>query len=168
MVENINLGNHAVFHQMGDPLNVFKFEKYKREMLQEYMIEYKKNDEEFNKLFNFECLGDFETLYELYFYIVTSKLLNNNKYKIGDWFYIEDRYETRQWFGIGRISYDLKENKKTLLYYGEDTPYKASNKINNDIFPRWLQNKINEKKDFDKYAAEDYIKYIFPEECLEY
>jgi hypothetical protein len=164
MVENIYLNDYAEFHLMGDPSNVYQFSSYKDDMLKMYILENNGTEEKFNKLFDFSIRGNFDKLYELYIYIVDELLLNDEKYKIGDWFYIEDTYETRQWFGIGRISYDLAVNKKILLYYGEDTPYNETGKVNNNIFPLWLQNKINEKVDFDKYAAEDYIKYIFADE----
>jgi hypothetical protein len=167
MAENIHINNFAALHLMGDPYNVYQFLPYKNDMLNIYISEYNGTEEKFNKLFDFSIQSNFDIVYQLYFNKVTKLLINDEKYKIGDWFYIEDTYETRQWHGIGRISFDLIENKKQLLYYGEDTPYNETGKVNNNIFPLWLQNKINEKKDFDKYAAEDYIKYISVEEYLE-
>ena len=167
MTENININDFASLHLMGDPYNVYQFLPYKNDMLKIYISKYNGSEEEFHKLFDFSIRGNFNIIYELYFNIVTELLINDEKYKIGDWFYIEDSYETRQWHGMGRISYDLNENKKVLIYYGENTPYDIHGKVNNNIFPKWLQDKINEKVDFDKYAGEEYLKYISQEDYFE-
>lgn len=161
MAENIHLEDYAKLHLMGDPNNVYKFEKYRVLMLKEYIEEYQQNEENFNKLMDFSIKGNFDIIYEIYLDIVTTLLETEEKYKIGDWFYIEDSYETRQWHGMGRISYDLNTNKKNLVFYGEDTPYGFGGNVNNNVFPKWLRDKIAEKPNFDKYAAEEYIEAIF-------
>lgn len=163
MVDNIYIPDYATLHFMGDHQNVYKFNKFRKEMLEKYLNELNGTESEFNRLLKLGSFEDFDEVYDLYRYTVESLLTENDIYKIGDWFYIEDLYETRQWHGMGRISYDLEKKEKYLVYYGEDTPYSESNIVNIKVFPEWLQNKINNKPDFDKYASKDYLENLFSE-----
>lgn len=163
MVDNIYIPDYATLHFMGNPQNVYKFTKFRKEMLEKYLTELGGTKSEFDRLLKLESAKDFNEVYDLYLYTVESLLTECDEYKIGDWFYIEDLYETRQWHGMGRISYDLEKKEKFLVYYGEDTPYSESNVVNIKVFPEWLQNKINENSDFDKYASKNYLKYLFDE-----
>lgn len=163
MVNNIYIPNYATLHFMGNPQDVYKFKKFRKQMLEKYLNDLNSTESEFNRLLQLESDEDFDEVYDLYRYTVESLLVECNKYKVGDWFYIEDLYETRQWQGMGRISYDLEKKEKYLVYYGEDTPYSKSNIVNIKVFPQWLQNKINSKPDFDKYASKDYLDKLFSE-----
>ena len=165
-IDNIVISKYAKLHLMGDPKNLYKFEKFRKDMFQKFAQDFTKtlpefHEEEFNKLLNSSLEDNFREIYDLYYYTVTTLLIQNEKYKVGDWFYIEDLYETRQWHGMGRISFNLEENKKILVFYGEDTPYSVNNTVNINIFPEWLKEKIKKNCNFDKYASEDYLKYLF-------
>jgi hypothetical protein len=163
MVDNIYVPDYATLHFMGEPNNVYKFIKFRKQMLEKYLNHLNGTESEFNRLLKLESAKDFDEVYDMYRYTVESLLVECDEYKVGDWFYIEDLYETRQWHGMGRISYDLEKKEKFLVYYGEDTPYVGNNLINIKVFPEWLQNKINSKPDFNKYASKDYLEYLFPE-----
>lgn len=130
-------------------------------MLDNYLNKLNGTESKFNKLLQLESSNDFHEIYEVYLYTVKELMIENDYYKIGDWFYIEDLYESRQYYGIGRISYDIEKKEKYLVFYGEDTPYSESDKVNIYVFPEWLQNKINNKPDFDKYASKDYLEMSF-------
>ena len=163
MADNIYIPKYATLHFMGDPKDVYKFNKFRKQMLNKYINELNGTELEFDRLLKLEFFKDFDELYDLYRYTVESLLTECDEYKVGDWFHIEDLYETRQWYGMGRISYDIEKKEKFLVYYGEDTPYSESNVVNIKVFPEWLQNKINNKPDFDQYASKDYLEKLFPE-----
>ena len=161
MVDNIYIPDYAKLHLMGDPKDVYKFFKFRKQMLENHLNEFNGTQSEFDRLLKVESAKDFDEVYELYRYTVESLLTECDEYKVGDWFYIEDLYETRQWHGMGRISYDIEKKEKYLVFYGEDTPYCGDNIVNIKVFPEWLQAKINNKPNFDKYAEEVYLQYLF-------
>lgn len=146
----------ATFHLMGNLTDLYKYNEWKDVMMKYYTDIYKISSgfEDFWKN------GDYHEKYQLYRDTIEYLLIYDNRYSIGDWFYIEDLYETRQYYGIGRVSFDLKKNKKTLFYYEEDGPYLNNGIINNNFFPKLIQNIINKKEDFDKEASEKYLEYF--------
>jgi hypothetical protein len=146
----------ATFHLMGNLTYLYKYFEWKNEMMYHYINIYEiKSD--FN---DFWKNGDYYEKYQLYHDTIEYLLINDDKYKIGDWFYREDLYETRQYYGIGRVSFNLKTNKKTVFYYGEDGPFTNNGNVDNKYFPKALQNIINQKEDFDKEAIAKYLEYF--------
>lgn len=146
----------ATFHLMGDLHDLYKYNKWKDEMMYHYINIYEINSD----FSDFWKNGDYYEKYQLYHDTIEYLLINNDKYKIGDWFYREDLYETRQYHGIGRVSFDFKKNKKTVFYYEEDGPFTNNGNVDNKYFPKAIQNLINQKKDFDKEAYEKYLEYF--------
>ena len=154
-MENL-IPDKATFHLMGNLTDLYKYTEWKDEMMYHYINIYEiKSD-----FSDFWKNGDYYEKYQLYHDTIEYLLINDDKYKIGDWFYREDLYETRQYHGIGRVSFDLKKNKKTVFYYGEDGPYLNNGIINNNFFTKLIQNIINQKEDFDKEAYEKYLEYF--------
>ena len=155
-----NIPDKASFHLMGSPYNLYKFEEWKENMKKYYIEQYgegdKNNDElEFNKIWTSEDIYDINFKYQLYTETIHNLLINDDKYKIGDVFYIEHEYETRQYYGVGRISYDIENNKKILFFHDEDGFC-----IHDKIFPKWLQELIDKKHDFYENVIKDYEKYF--------
>jgi hypothetical protein len=146
----------ATFHLMGNLTDLYKYNEWKNDMMKYYtdIYEIKSGFSDFWKN------GDYYEKYQLYHDTIEYLLINDNKYKIGDWIYREDLYETRQYYGIGRVSFNLKKNKKTVFYYEEDGPFTNNGNVDNKYFPKAIQNLINQKKDFDKEAYEKYLEYF--------
>jgi hypothetical protein len=146
----------ASLHLMGDLNNLYRYNNWKEDMRKYYIksyIKYDKDLEDFDTLLNNEENWYFK--HQLYTETIHNLLITDDKYKIGDVFYIEHEYETRQYYGIGRISYDIENNKK-ILYFHNDDRFCTGDKI----FPKWIQELIDEKPDFYENVIKDYEKYF--------
>jgi len=116
----------------------------------------KKNDlSEFNKIWTSGDIYDIDFKYQLYTETIHNLLINHDKYKICDVFYIEHKYETRQYYGLGRISYDIENNKKILIHHEDDGFC-----IHDKIFPKLLQELIDEKPNFYENVLKIYEEYF--------
>jgi len=150
----------ASFYLLGNLDNLYQYEEWKENMREYYIKEYgegiKKNDlSEFNKIWISNDIYDIDFKYQLYKETIHNLLINDDKYKICDVFYIEHEYETRQCYGLGRISYDIENNKKILVHHEEDGFC-----IHDKIFPQSLQELIDKKPDFYENVIKDYEKYF--------
>ena len=150
----------ASFYLLGNPNNLYKYEEWKENMKKYYIEDYgngvNNNDIlEFNKIWTSKDKYDIHFKYQLYTETIHNLLINDCKYKIGDVFYIEHEYESRQYYGIGRISYDIENNKKILLHH-EDDGFCISDKI----FPKLIQESIDKKPDFYENVLKDYEEYF--------
>ena len=152
--------NKASFHLMGSPNYLYKYNDWKEDMKKYYIEEYGEGDKnndlsEFNKIWISGDKYDIHFKYQLYTETIHNLLITDDKYNVGDVFYIEHEYETRQYYGLGCISYDIENNKKILYFYGENG-FSMSDKI----FPQWLQDLIDKKQDFYENVIKDYMKYF--------
>lgn len=175
-----DIPDKASFHLMGNLNNLYKYEEWKEDMKKYYIEKYigiiqslvdynSKSSTLEQELLDYDKyhkdLEDFDILwineednnfkYQLYTETIHNLLITEDKYKIGDIFYIEHEYETRQYYGIGRISYDIENNKKILYLHNDDGFC-----INDKIFPKKIQELIDEKPNFYENVIKDYEKYF--------
>ena len=127
----------AEFHILGNSNNLYKYNEWKTEMLDYHLKNYDLDEKDFYILWNKNLIQYEHDLYITYLNTIFDIIMNNNKYQIGDICYIEDEYETRQYYGLYFISYDIKNNKKTIIYANEDSIY--------SVIPIFLKNEISNK-----------------------
>jgi hypothetical protein len=155
MILNL-IADFATLHLMGNPDDLYKYVDWKDNML-DYLLKEGGNNNDFDEIWNLE--DNLSYKHELYLQTIHTILLKDDKYKVGDWFYVEHEYETRQYYGMGRISYNLKDNKKEILYYGEDC-FLLHGIVDNTILPIWLQSELNKKDNFNKNILDNFNKYV--------